>query len=67
MLAKLRSGIELAAIAPLTSRARLLLVTEKGATKHLTAASLPELGRAAMGKSLIALRKRDRVKQLLVL
>ncbi len=67
MLAKLPAGVELAAIATLPSRARLLLVTGKGATKHLTAASLPEVGRVAAGKSLIALRKRDRVRQLLVL
>jgi DNA gyrase/topoisomerase IV subunit A len=56
-----------AAAAVVSGDVPLLLLTDAGATKALRVRSVPKMDRPAQGRSLITLRKKERVRRMLVL
>jgi DNA gyrase subunit A len=60
-------GIGLAGAACIPTGANLVLLTEAGAVRVVGTRSIPRQDRPAQGRSLIPLRKGDRVKRVLVL
>ncbi len=59
-------GEKIAAVGAMTSSTRFLPVTQRGASKTVTARSVPEQGRATQGDSVIALRNRDEVTDVVI-
>jgi len=58
-------GVSLAGAGVVQTSTSVVLVTEKGAAKTVRARSAPRMGRPAQGKRIIALRKGDRVCDVL--
>ncbi|MGB9888915.1 MAG: DNA gyrase subunit A [Anaerolineae bacterium] len=61
------SGVGLAGAACIPTGANLLLLTEAGAVRVVGTRSIPQQDRTAQGRSLIPLRKGERVKRVLAL